>query len=62
MKYQQVLLNDGNTNTVAWIDAETRKGNLVRIKNDNRWWEVKETYYPYLDRSEIKSEWRVGGL
>jgi hypothetical protein len=50
---------------IVWVDLEKpfKKGDLVQLKGDDRWWNVVETYDEIKkDHRDINHGWHVGGL
>jgi len=62
MLLNQAKLKSGNFHQVTWIDCEVKTGSEVKFKHDSRWWLVEKTYWPILEKGDIKHDWRVGGL
>lgn len=62
MKCQQAKLKCENRHTVSWIDALVKNGDQIQFQDHERWWVVEKTYFPILDKKDIKHGWKVGGL
>ncbi len=62
MRCQQAKLKSENRHTVTWIADYVKENQLVKFKNEERWWTVEKTYWPILEKVDINHDWRVGGL
>ena len=62
MNCKQAKLRCENRHMVMWIESQVNEGDTIRFKGDTRWWLVEKTYWPTLDKGDIKHDWKVGGL
>ncbi|MCK5021599.1 MAG: hypothetical protein KAS32_31615 [Candidatus Peribacteraceae bacterium] len=64
MLCKQLRLRNGNIETVTWVDTEKKctAGDRIRLKGDDRLWDVTKEYMTLLEKSSIHREWNAGGL
>lgn len=51
-----------NRHMTTWIPSYIKEGQEIRLKNEEKFWTVKEVYWPTLEKGEINHGWKVGGL
>lgn len=47
----------------VWVDRDhIKRGDEVLLKNDPRWWRVREVYNRTIQKVVDHKSWKVGGL
>lgn len=62
--YKQVELVQNNTTMITWLENDSRIKENIRLtlKNIPGIWLVNKVYTNLTEQSDIKSDWKVGGL
>lgn len=62
--YKQCNLEYGETRMTTWLDTswKWRRGDYVRLRDDDRLWRIKDVYGPSLEKAAFDRRWHVGGL
>jgi hypothetical protein len=61
---KQIEVSKKNIKRIVWTDEDVllKKGNIIRFKNENDFWNIDNVYEPSMNKGEIKHGWHVGGL
>jgi hypothetical protein len=61
--YRQYNLRSDDARRVGWLESDRtlRRGTLVKLVGDERWWEITDVYMTPVPAPPEK-RWQVGGL